>query len=141
MARPKGQKLGPRTRDNWQIKIDFNRRNGNIEEAKQLEFRREFCKKNFSFINPYLEKYGENTGFVYVLKTLKGKPVYKIGKSKSLRSRVNLYHSEKKNVGVELILLKHTKDYELFEEKTACGREWFWLIKEDIELLKKYFIS
>lgn len=147
MSRPKGQKVGPRSRDNWQIMIDYYQRCGNAEMVDEYTFRREIALYNFGFIEPYLDKHGERAGFVYLLESVKGPKKFKIGMSRNLRNRVHFYNSRYKDTGLKIILLRQSEDCELIEnlliklyrDKLHKGREWFQFDDGDLGQINKYF--
>ena len=147
MSRPKGQKLGSRSRDNWQIMIDYYKRSGSKQMVAEYVFRRDIALFNFSFIDPYLEKHGERAGFVYLLESVNGPKKYKIGMTRNLKSRIHFYNSRYKDIGLKIRMLRHSEDCELIEKlfinlyknKVVQGSEWFRFDDGDLEQIRKFF--
>ncbi|MEX6702301.1 GIY-YIG nuclease family protein [Peribacillus frigoritolerans] len=115
-----------------------------LKDYEMWSFRQVYGRKNLGFIAPYIEKHGEKAGFIYILRALEEKHMYKVGKTRSLFSRTNSYNSQ---IPMEFVLIQHTEEcdlverllLDLFKEKRIKGYEWFLLTDEDIERIKKYF--
>jgi hypothetical protein len=114
-----------------------------------------FCNKSHFItndLNEFIIKYDDlisyrrNFGFIYVLKK-DGKNTFKIGKAKTLRTRMNFF---KINVPFEFEIVKaygssFYEDLErsihkhLKQEDKHVKGEWFNLTKEDFERLDLYY--
>lgn len=118
-------------------------------EFKKWSIRKKYGTKSLNFVAPYVEKYGEKAGFIYLIRTLEDRPLYKLGKTKNLWSRANSYNSDKTGLRAkpyEFVLVQHTEEcdliekllIEVFKDKVAKGNEWFWFSDEDIGTLRRY---
>lgn len=118
------KKLGPKEIDkiNEKIEKDF--------EEEMMNFNKATGKR----------KREKENGYIYILKS---KNLYKIGRAKSLKSRIKTYRTENP-FGIRVILQKEVDDYigiedrllRKFKNKQVRG-EWFKLNKEDIKWLKQ----
>lgn len=120
-----------------------------LRDFQFYSYRKKYAKINQSFIAPYIEKYGEKAAFIYVFKTIEENPVYKIGMTRNLKSRADSYNTKKTGIKTpyEFIFIFHTEEVELverllielFKDKVAKGKEWFYLSAEDLELIQRIF--
>lgn len=119
----------------------------NLGQFMGWTIRAKYGRKNLAHIAPYLEKYGEKAGFIYIFRTLDEQPIYKIGKTRSLKSRTTTHNIDQP---FEYVMIEHTEECDLVEKMLhslldsqrltdTAKREWYNLSDEHIERIKQFF--